>query len=67
MARRERNQSEIEASSIETRRGMIGPFMTHSEQMRNMALCQGEHGRGKCQVFQLIRVFGTHSGLLPVT
>jgi hypothetical protein len=50
----------MDARRIETTRGMIGDLIAKGEWIREQALCKGDHGRGKCQEFQLIRVFGIH-------
>jgi hypothetical protein len=38
---------------------MIGDLITRGEQIQEMALSKDDHGRGKCQEFQPIRIFGT--------
>ena len=61
MDTRERNQAVMEASRIETTRGMIGDLLLSGEQLRDDPSLKGAHGRDECQAFQLIRVFGTHN------
>jgi hypothetical protein len=54
----------MDASRIETTRGVIGDLITRGEQIQEMALSKDDHGRGKCQEFQPIRIFGTHKWTL---
>jgi hypothetical protein len=50
----------MDVSRMKTTDGMIRALLTSGKQIRETALLQGDYGRDKCQVFQLIRVFGTH-------
>jgi hypothetical protein len=61
MDKHERNHVPMDASRMATRGGMIRALITNAEQMRETVRLQGDHGRDKCQVFQPIQVFGTHT------
>ena len=60
MDTRKRNHVPMNVSRMETTGGMMRALLTNGEQMWETVQWQGDYGRDKCQVFQLIRVFGTH-------
>jgi predicted RNase H-like HicB family nuclease len=62
MESRDRNQVKMDARRTEMTRDMIGDLQARGEQLRHTTSLKDDHGRGKCQIFQLIRVFGTDRG-----
>jgi len=60
MERRDRNQVEMEVMRIATMGGMIRKPLSGGEQIREIPSLKNDHDWSRCQVFQPIRVFGTH-------
>jgi len=61
MERRDRNQVEMEVMRIATMGGMIKNPLSSGEQIWEIPSLKHDHDWSRCQAFQSIRVFGTHS------